>query len=138
MVVYAKRISHPRRTVLRMLVLAYFAKEALLLAESGLPYKITLKCEPTQNRKCHATVDSFWEDHADPVAYELNALFRNLGWLKQDASKLVDGGTAALLTKEYRSQTAYEIYMKSWKWFSKGPFKEPQFLAYSSTSAHLF
>lgn len=128
-----------RRTMVQFTAFSFFFKGLFVsLGKSSEPYKRTIQCTSNKNLTCFASEEEFWNDHKDFVAYELNSLFRHLGWITKDATKLSNDGKSVYLTKEYKSKQHHEIYTRAWNWLSKGQKKEHEFIAYQESSKHLF
>ncbi len=105
---------------------------------NGASYKVSWICIP---KKCNGekkTVDDFWLDHFDNTAYELNAIFRERGWLLKDISELGSDKKTAVLTKEYKNKFFALLYNKLWEFMCRGDFKESTNLVHKSTNNHLF
>lgn len=101
-------------------------------------YKVTWLCVPKKCNGAKKSVDDFWLDHFDKTAYELNAIFRERGWLLRDASELSPDRKMAVLTKEYKSKFYGLLYNKLWEVMCGGFFKESENLSHWPTDKHLF
>jgi hypothetical protein len=101
-------------------------------------YKVSWECVPKTCGGPKKNVDEFWLDHFDKTAYELNAIFREMGWLLRDASELSPNSKSAILTKEYKSELHEAMYSKVIRLLSGGRFKESASILHKPTDKHLF
>ncbi len=138
MQVYRKNLFS-RRALLQIGVYLCALRNSLAFGDSGSgTYKTTVRCTPRNAGKTFTSVDGFWLECQDKVAYELNALFRQNKWLVNDASALTDDAKSALLTKEYSSRATHDLYQKLWKKQAAGEPHEARAVEYFGSEKHLF
>lgn len=126
-----------RRFLLKTLVLLTYFKSTFSYAskKGNKTFKQTWLLK--NDSKSYTSVDHFWRDNSDPIAYQLNSLFRQNGWLVKDMSELKNNQTA-VLTKEYYNEHYFNLYNVLWSKLSKGDLKEGRNLKTSISKNHIF
>lgn len=135
---YKERNYSRRIFVAAMLMCSGFLHILTKLGNKQSTYKVSWECVPKSCTGRKRNIDEFWSQHLDKTAYELNALFREMGWLLRDASELCPNSKNAILTKEYKSKVYETLYNKTWGFLSGGLFKESENLTHMPTDKHLF
>jgi len=126
-----------RRFLLKALVLLTYFKSSLSYATSKKSGTFKQTWILKNNSKDYPSLEKFWNDNSDPIAYQLNALFRQNGWLVKDMSSMKNSKTA-VLTKEYYNKHYFNLYNKLWEKLSDGDLKEGRNLQTQTSNRHLF
>ena len=110
----------------------YINKQTKQILNSNQKYRVSVICTPKKHIKKYKSMEDFWKDRpTDEVASKLNDLFLQKGQLISIKSKLTTDKSSVILTKEYKTFSAYQAYHKKWNELSNHNPTEKKFFKYT-------